>query len=339
MRAEAILPVHAAALDAVLDALPAMALVLGHDDAIEVASRRAAAALGHRPKELMGRPVSRLLHRAEDAGRLAAVLAGGPSEASIPLRCADGAALALRLDAGRCADGRTVLTLGPMADAGAGRPARASDRTLRTAMDAILGYAQLLHLAELDPWHRRHVEAILSAGETLAGLLAERSRADAASGPAANSLDLHALLEEVVARGRGTAREKGLRLALSLSLMVPRRVASDRAGLRRMLDASIDDAVAATREGGVTLRADALQEGARGVRLRFQVCDTRHGTAARHGPPASAPLAGLAPGSSLATCRDVAAALGADMALADCPGGVCQTLEVRATSEAPARAP
>ena len=332
MRLEAITSDHAAALDAVLEALPAMALLLGHDGAIEAASRRAAAALGHRPEELTGRPVAALLHRARDVGRLGAVLAGDP--ASLPLRCADGAALPLRLEAGRCADGRTVLTLGPMAATDAADPeaeARTSERALLRATDAIVGYAQLLQLAELDPWHRRHVEAILSAGETLAALLADRSWGGS-RGRGSVALDLQALLADVVGRGRGAAREKGLRLSLSSSPLVPRHVATDGGGLERVLDALIRDAVGATREGGVTLRADALEEGAGSVRLRFQVCDTRYGTARPPERTASAQPRGRGPGPSLAACDEIAASLGGGLAVSPCPGGLCHTLEIRTTS-------
>ena len=143
--------------DALAEA-PALILVIGADGAVETASRRMAEALGLASENLPGRPLASLLWAPEEATGFAA---GG----AVRMRRADGMPLDLHVEASPCDGGRVV------AAARSAEAACALGHAVRTPMNAILGYAQLLQLDPLDPAQGAHVEAILAAGRTLMAIL------------------------------------------------------------------------------------------------------------------------------------------------------------------------
>jgi CheY-like chemotaxis protein/anti-sigma regulatory factor (Ser/Thr protein kinase) len=92
------------------------------------------------------------------------------------------------------------------------------------------------------------------------------------------SFQLHDLLCDAVELMRPRAEEKGLRLVLQQSALVPRFVRADGGKLRQMLINLISNAVKYTSEGSVVVSADAREAG-NGLMFTLEVADTGIGIA------------------------------------------------------------
>lgn len=146
---------------------------------------------------------------------------------------------------------------------------------LRTPMNAVLGFAQLLELDENDPAKRDNIEQILIGGRHLLGLIneildisrVEAGRLDLALEP----VDLQDLIGEVLALMQPLAAQQQVGLTLAHGDSPIPDVRADRHRLRQVLMNLLSNAVKYNREGGsvhVSCAAASSDE------LRITVRDT-----------------------------------------------------------------
>jgi two-component system sensor histidine kinase/response regulator len=157
---------------------------------------------------------------------------------------------------------------------------------LRTPMNAIIGYAQLLRRgAGLSRAQTDGLDTILRSGESLLAIIndvldASRLEAGAATLDLSRT-DLRALLDDVLVAYRPQARAKGLTLVLDCASGVPRHVVTDGAKVRQMLTNLVANAVKFTTKGSVTVGV-LTRDDVGGPRLAFEVTDTGAGIAPEH---------------------------------------------------------
>jgi len=199
---------------------------------------------------------------------------------------------------------------------------------IRTPLAGILGMADLLRDAQLDPEPASYVEAIRSSGAALAGLIdqildfskIEAGRLELIDEP----FELRPLVEGVVELLAPNAQNKGLEIAASVDRAAPRIVRGDALRLRQALLNLAGNAVKFTDAGGVGVSV-AVGEG---DNLVFQVADTGPGVPSdrralifedfeRGETTQHVEGAGL----GLAITRRLAELMGGALTLADNPGG------------------
>jgi signal transduction histidine kinase/CheY-like chemotaxis protein len=201
---------------------------------------------------------------------------------------------------------------------------------IRTPLAGILGMADLLRDARLDPEHASYVEAIRGSGSALAALIdeildfskIEAGRLELVS----ETFDLRKLVESVVELLAPQAQGKGLEISASIAAGAPRMVVGDGLRLRQALTNLAGNAVKFTERGGVGVELSLADGG----RVRFQVKDTGpgvppdrraaifedfeqgDGSNARH-------YEGT--GLGLAIAKRIVALMGGELTLVDNPGG------------------
>lgn len=150
---------------------------------------------------------------------------------------------------------------------------------LRSPLNAILGYAQLMENDETMPdRHREALGVIRRSGEYLADLiegLLDISKIEA------GRLDLHRdqvrialLMEQLVTMFRLQAEEKGLAFSYHCPLPLPRLVTTDEKRLRQILINLLSNAIKYTDQGAVSLTLRYRNQVA-----EITVCDTGEGIA------------------------------------------------------------
>jgi len=151
---------------------------------------------------------------------------------------------------------------------------------IRTPISGILGMAELLREASLDPENASYVEAIRSSGSALIALIDEildLSKIEAGHFDlVVETVDLTKLVEGVVELLAPRAQSKGIEIAASISAAAPRFVRADGLRLRQVLTNLGGNAVKFTDEGGVCV---AVEPG-EGDAARFLVIDTGPGVPA-----------------------------------------------------------
>jgi len=151
---------------------------------------------------------------------------------------------------------------------------------LRTPLNAVLGYAQLLKRDKgLNKRQAMGLEAIHSSGEHLLMLIndiLDLSKIEAGKLELyLQDVDLKAFLKGIASTIRVKAEEKSLGFSLVASPGLPLAVRCDQKRLCQVLLNLLDNAVKFTDLGRVTLRVRALSASAEGaVRLRFEVEDS-----------------------------------------------------------------
>jgi signal transduction histidine kinase/DNA-binding response OmpR family regulator len=201
---------------------------------------------------------------------------------------------------------------------------------IRTPLAGILGMADLLRDAGLEPEAASYVEAIRGSGGALANLIdqildfskIESGRLELVEEP----FDLRRLVEGIAELLAPSAQTKGLEIAASLSAATPRFVVGDSLRLRQALTNLAGNAVKFTNRGGVGLSVERDPVG----RLVFKVTDTGPGVPAdrrsaifedfEQGDGSNARhFEGT--GLGLAISKRLVSLMGGELALGDNPGG------------------
>jgi two-component system, sensor histidine kinase len=210
---------------------------------------------------------------------------------------------------------------------------------MRTPLHGILGVTRLLRSsgAPADAGARAHqLEMLERSGEHLLGLIngvLDYSKIERGHVPLeATVFDLAALVESVADLAHIAAAEKGLTLALDLSIAAPCWVHADAARLRQVLLNLTGNAVKFTERGSVTM---SVMRGA-GGHTRFELRDSGPGVAADqreaifdafHQADGSFGRRHGGTGLGLTIARELARAMGGELACAEQPPpGACFVL-------------
>lgn len=201
---------------------------------------------------------------------------------------------------------------------------------IRTPLAGILGMADLLRDAALDPEAASYVEAIRVSGGALANLIdqildfskIEAGRLELVEEP----FDLRLLVEGIAELLAPSAQSKGVEIAASIAANAPRFVRGDSLRLRQALTNLAGNAVKFTQHGGIGISLEAAD----GDRLTFKVMDSGPGVPAdrrdkifedfEQGDGSNARhFEGT--GLGLAISKRLVALMGGDLTLADNPVG------------------
>jgi CheY-like chemotaxis protein len=223
---------------------------------------------------------------------------------------------------------------------------------IRTPLNAIMGFAQLLELSNLDDKRKGHVKAIVTAGHSLMNLLTDLlDLSQVEEGKMRiepRDFDLHDLLDQVADWWHSSAKQKGLRLVVSLDRGLPRRITADPVRLQQVLNNFLGNAVKFTSEGAITLRVSERARVSGRSRLRFEVEDTGPGMTPDQQKKLFRPFVQIESdfgkdrggwGLGLSICANIAKRLGGEIGVQSHPGeGSIFHFEMEAPVTAPAHA-
>lgn len=154
---------------------------------------------------------------------------------------------------------------------------------LRTPLTAIVGMTGLLRESALVAEQREMVETVDVATRSLQSLingLLDLSRIEAGRMPVSTEpFDLVALLVDVRRLVESQVRERGLSFDIHVTPRTPLRLTGSRQHLHEILVNLVGNAVKFTREGSVTLAADAAPAEDGALRLLVEITDTGIGIA------------------------------------------------------------
>jgi PAS domain S-box-containing protein len=149
---------------------------------------------------------------------------------------------------------------------------------LRTPLNAVLGFAQVLDLDELAPEHRESVRQILAGGRHLLELINEIldiARIEAGQlSLSPEPLDVSDLIRHAVALMRPLASARQIKVTIDVSAAGARHVQADRQRVTQVLLNFLGNAVKYNRHGG---QVSVVGHPVDGRRIRISVTDTGPG--------------------------------------------------------------
>jgi PAS domain S-box-containing protein len=149
---------------------------------------------------------------------------------------------------------------------------------IRTPLNGVIGMTGLLLDTDLTSEQRRYAETARTSGESLLALIndiLDLSRIEAGKLLLETvDFDLRSLLDELTDLMSVRAREKNLRLVVTVLPEVPSRLRGDPGRLRQALLNLVGNALKFTNQGHVTVGVGLLREDAQEVCLKFSVGDT-----------------------------------------------------------------
>ncbi len=203
---------------------------------------------------------------------------------------------------------------------------------IRTPINGVMGFADLLSNSNLDSEQRQHVALIqLSAAalEKLVTSLQELSRLEAGRfSISSRPFQLRALIEGTMSELSGRAAASGLKLQVEIDPSLPAEIISDDACLRRILTQVVGNSLKFTEQGSISVHVSSQGDGPKRT-LQLRVQDTGIGIAPEELPkifrPFSrvrerAPQRGVGLGLGLVTARKICESLGGTMVVKSDPG-------------------
>lgn len=156
---------------------------------------------------------------------------------------------------------------------------------IRTPINGVIGFAQILADSPLSPEQREQVAIIKSSGQALEKLIIDildLSKIEAGTIAIESSpFGLHRTVEETIAFFAAKARAAGLELIANIAPDVPVIVNSDESRLRQIFSNLIGNAIKFTDRGRITLHVSCTRgepvsqrDTRRALRLFFAVTDT-----------------------------------------------------------------
>lgn len=149
---------------------------------------------------------------------------------------------------------------------------------IRTPLNGVVGLAQALKMTKLDEEQTDLVDTILESGTMVTSLLddvLDLSKIESGKFEISPSQhDVGEFLASQVKLWRPRAREKGLYLTLDIGADVPERLSFDGVRVQQCLSNLISNAIKFTKEGGVTVQADAVEDADGTWLMTLRVFDT-----------------------------------------------------------------
>ena len=149
---------------------------------------------------------------------------------------------------------------------------------LRTPMNGVVGMTELLLQTHLEPKQQMYVQMAQRSAEamlTLINSILDLSRIEAGKFELADlDFNLREVLEDVVYMHEAVASQKGLRLSLSLSPILPTALVGDPMRLTQIFNNLIGNAIKFTDRGSITVHAALKETGEDTDLIEFEVRDT-----------------------------------------------------------------
>jgi len=149
---------------------------------------------------------------------------------------------------------------------------------IRTPMNGVIGMTELLLDTDLNPEQKKYVEILHSSGEAMLGVIndiLDFSKIDAGKIELEKvAFDLSKVLSDFSELMKISAAKQSLQWSCHLDDNVVRQVEGDPGRLRQVLSNLAGNSLKFTKEGGVHLKVELVEEESRFVTLRFSVEDT-----------------------------------------------------------------
>ncbi len=205
---------------------------------------------------------------------------------------------------------------------------------IRTPLNGVMGMAQALSRSELTMDQRQQVDAILSSGAVLTGVLndvldlskIEAGRMEISRVPT----DLRRLLDQQRTMWEAQAAEKGLAFSLRICAAVPARLQIDPVRLRQCIGNLVSNALKFTDEGGVEVEIRAAPRADGMIQVTASVADTGIGVTPEQAATIFAPFVQAdssinrrfgGTGLGLSVTRQIAQLMGGDVRAEPREGG------------------